>query len=102
MRSREKGFTLIELLVVISIIALLLSIMMPSLSRAKELARRTVCASNLKSIGTGIFVYANKNNGQLPPSAYKPGDNFWENPGPVTYRAPMLTFMLIIRFLTYD
>ena len=75
MRSRIKGFTLIELLVVISIIALLLSIMMPSLSRAKELARRTVCASDQKSIGTAIMVYANKNNDLLPKSYYMTGGN---------------------------
>jgi prepilin-type N-terminal cleavage/methylation domain-containing protein/prepilin-type processing-associated H-X9-DG protein len=91
MRSHKKGFTLIELLVVISIIALLLSIMMPGLSRAKELAKRTVCASNLKSIGTSVFVYANKNNDQLPPTSYQPGDDDYSD---LKAGDPYLTFML--------
>ena len=48
---RMRGFTLIELLVVIAIISLLVSILIPSLKRAKELARRAVCASNLHQPG---------------------------------------------------
>jgi len=58
MKSLRQGFTLIELLVVVAIIALLVSILMPSLKRAKELARRTVCASNLHTIGISIHLYA--------------------------------------------
>lgn len=54
---RRKGFTLIELLVVIAIIALLVSILLPSLQRARELANRTACKSNVKNIGTAITLY---------------------------------------------
>ncbi len=57
------GFTLIELLVVISIIALLLSILLPSLSRAREISKRVVCATNLKGIGTACKLYAAENAG---------------------------------------
>lgn len=54
----SPGFTLIELLVVIAIISLLASILLPSLSRAKELTRRVVCATNLRNIGQAVSMYA--------------------------------------------
>ena len=63
--KKETGFTLIELLVVIAIIALLLSITMPSLSKARELARRTVCSSNLKQMGVAFKSYQT-DYGSLP------------------------------------
>ena len=65
MRTR-KAFTLIELLVVISIIALLLSIMMPALGRAREQARIIVCANNEKQIGTSLLMYALENDDWFP------------------------------------
>ncbi len=58
----KSGFTLIELLVVISIIALLLSILMPALSMVKEQGRVIVCKSNLKTLATANSVYANQAN----------------------------------------
>lgn len=61
-----KGFTLIELLVVIAIIALLVSILVPSLQKARELARQTVCLSNLKTTFTGLGLYSNTYNGYFP------------------------------------
>jgi len=53
-----RAFTLIELLVVVAIIALLISILLPSLARAREQAKKTVCLSNLKNIGTSTAAYA--------------------------------------------
>ena len=60
------GFTLVELLVVIGIIALLISILLPSLNRARESAKSVVCLSNLRQIGTGLVLYTNGFNGSLP------------------------------------
>ena len=54
---KKKGFTLVELLVVITIIALLLSMMMPALKKAKGLARKAVCKSNLHQIGIALETY---------------------------------------------
>lgn len=64
-KQNRSGFTLIELLVVIAIISLLVSILLPSLTAAKELARGVVCMSNLKTIGLGIVQYAGDNNGVM-------------------------------------
>lgn len=58
MRKTEKGFTLMELLVVISIIALLMSIMLPALNLVKEQAKRIVCKSNEHQIGVAMMMYA--------------------------------------------
>jgi prepilin-type N-terminal cleavage/methylation domain-containing protein/prepilin-type processing-associated H-X9-DG protein len=66
LQSKKAGFTLVELLVVIGIIALLISILLPSLNKARETANRVKCASNLKQIGQGLLLYANENRGAYP------------------------------------
>jgi prepilin-type N-terminal cleavage/methylation domain-containing protein len=63
---RRNGFTLIELLVVVAIIGLLSSILLPSLAAARSQARAVVCASNLRSIGVGIYNYWTTENGAVP------------------------------------
>jgi prepilin-type N-terminal cleavage/methylation domain-containing protein/prepilin-type processing-associated H-X9-DG protein len=63
----RKAFTLIELLVVISIIALLIAILLPALGAARESARRTQCASNLRQQATAVYAYATDLKNELPP-----------------------------------
>jgi prepilin-type N-terminal cleavage/methylation domain-containing protein/prepilin-type processing-associated H-X9-DG protein len=58
----RRAFTLIELLVVVSIIAILMAILLPALSRAREQAKQTVCLANQKTLALSFFQYANENN----------------------------------------
>ena len=65
--KRKQAFTLVELLVVIGIIALLISILLPALGKARYGARLVACSSNLHQIGLASLEYAADNKGQLPP-----------------------------------
>ena len=65
-KPTKYGFTLIELLVVIAIIALLVSILLPSLNRARELAKRAVCSTNLNSMGKAMVLYSSSNDDKMP------------------------------------
>ena len=92
--KKQKAFTLIELLVVIAIIALLLAIVMPSLSMAKEHAKRLICATHLKSIGQAIVLYADQENDELPMNLYQqdPGETGLQDRR--DYITPMATYFL--------
>jgi prepilin-type processing-associated H-X9-DG protein len=65
-RSRRTAFSLVELLVVIGIIAVLIGLLLPSLRRAREAAKQTQCAAQLRSIGQALIVYVNNNSGYFP------------------------------------
>jgi prepilin-type N-terminal cleavage/methylation domain-containing protein len=69
MKTR-RGFTLIELLVVVAIIALLVAILIPALTEARELAARAVCASNQHQIVLGLILYTSDYNAKLPPTTW--------------------------------
>ncbi len=72
--NRKNAFTLIELLVVISIIAVLMSIMMPALAKVREQGKRTLCLSNLRQVALGALTYE-ADNGRLPAHVWELSEN---------------------------
>jgi prepilin-type N-terminal cleavage/methylation domain-containing protein len=71
---RYNGFTLVELLVVVAIIGVLMTLLLPSLSRARESARRVVCMSNLRTLGQAFIAFSNDHEGTMPGGHYDMAD----------------------------
>lgn len=75
--ARAPGFTLIELLVVISIIALLIAVLLPSLQMAREASKNTLCKSQLRQVGILLHTYANDNEEWIPPQWMQSAVVWW-------------------------
>jgi len=87
---KHKGFTLIELLVVISIIAVLLAILIPSLSKVREKVKDTSCRANLKSVGLALLMYLDANERKLPNTGSANGF-LWKDGTGIVYRPNNVT-----------
>src|SRR5687767_6098721 len=88
MSRNRKGFTLVELLVVIGIIALLIAMLLPSLNKAREQAKRVQCASNVRQFATTMIMYAQANKGVFFEAGNANGQ--WDYTGNTTKKAKEL------------
>lgn len=74
--GRSRAFTLIDVLTSISVLAVLISLMVPGLAAARETARRVVCASNARQLGIGVVLWADARDGLVPPSVFNESREF--------------------------
>ena len=89
---RNRGFTLVELLVVIAIIGVLVALLLPAIQAARESARRSQCANQMKQLGLACLLYEEQ-KGVLPP-AYTNGGTNVSNKQPEFYHHNLITFLL--------
>ncbi|MHC4444373.1 MAG: type II secretion system protein [Planctomycetota bacterium] len=82
---RKPAFTLIELLTVVAILALLIAIILPSLSKARSQTKRTACAAHLRQVGIALLAYLPENRDRMPHISYMPS----YGPGPLTTDEPI-------------
>lgn len=92
----RRGFTLVELLIVLGIVSVLIAILIPALSRARQMSQRMVCLGHLRSLGAAMIAYANDNETFMPAGA-RAGDTlaedwiYWE-PGRVFGQGPFTKY----------
>ena len=98
-RRRVRAFTLIDVLVTIFVVAVLVAIMLPSMSAVRESTRRVLCGSNVRQITIGIAMYADDHRGALPSSAFglQPQTSGSSKSGASSSSTPMLTKMDSLR-----
>lgn len=83
--QKTRGFTLIELLVVVAIIAVLMALLMPSLSAAREQSKIAACSAKLRGFGTAVFMSQSEHNGRYPKTVFygsgttSAGDPLWDD-----------------------
>jgi len=92
LQNKKLSFTLIELLVVITIIAILASLLMPALAKAREKAYSMVCIGNLKQVAVGITMYPMDNNGFAIPADLQGSIDSWVNYVAAEYQLPAASF----------
>lgn len=79
-RACRIGFTLVELLVVIGIIALLISILLPAVTAARNQAKATVCLTNIRQVATAVIMYSTASKGWFPPNISTPAPGqYWDD-----------------------
>src|SRR5512135_771647 len=99
-RRSHRAFTLVELLVVIGIIAVLIGVLLPALSRARAQAGALKCASNLRQIGMTFQLYAMDNKGYWPPCKVSPTKAYLLNGGTFTSGNPAYWQNFVAKYVT--